>query len=279
MERHLKLLHTSNPLRLDDGTVDRILRGMSPDDAPPAYQGVVAMFAELTAPPTAAELDGEGQAVTTIVRRLNQAAASSPPDRRSRMNRKRRIRMAGAALVGGATLFAGLGAAGALPGAAQSVASNMLDTVGVSTPTPNRHAGTHPDQHGPSGATGNADDVGSTADGGASGKGSSVSGIAHDESTTGVDKGAAVSSAASEGQSQAGQHGQEGEGAPERGDAAPPDDPGSAPVVTPNPGGTTTGDTASDGKSETGTGIADPASGDRSSAGSGNASDGLSRRP
>jgi hypothetical protein len=50
-------------------------------------------------------------------------------------------------------------------------------------------------------------------------------------------------------------------------------------VATPNPGGTPTGDTASDGKSSAGTGTAGDASGDRSTAGSGNASDGLAHQP
>jgi hypothetical protein len=273
MGRHQKLLQRSDPLRLDDGTVDRILCGLSPDDAPRAYRAVAAMFAELTAPPSAAELAGERQAVTTITRRLHEAGASSRPDRSSHMSRKRRIQLAGAALVGSATLFAGLGAAGALPGAAQSVASNMLESVGVSTPSPNPHAGTHPDQRGQSGTTGA--DTPTTADAGSSGKGSQISGIARDDSTTGVDKGAAVSSTASNDTSQAGEHGQ---GPPDSA-APPPGDAGNAPVATPNPGGTPTGDTASNGNSSAGTGTAGDASGDHSTAGSGNASDGLAHQP
>jgi hypothetical protein len=231
------------------------------------------MFAELTAPPSAAELEGERQSVTTITRRLHEAGAASPAETRSHMSRKRRIQLAGATLVGTATLFAGLGAAGALPGAAQSVASNMLESVGVSTPSPSPHAGTHPDQRGQSGTTGA--DTPTTADPGSGGKGSEISGIARDDSSTGVDKGAGVSSTASDGTREAGEHGQ---GAPDTA-ATPPGDAGNAPVASSNPGGTPTGDTASSGKSDAGTGTAGDVSGDRSTAGSGNANEGLAQKP
>ena len=55
-----------------------------------------------------------------------------------------------AVLVVGCTLIAttGLAYAGALPGAAQSVASSMLAKLGVMVPGPNAHAGTHPDSRG-----------------------------------------------------------------------------------------------------------------------------------
>jgi hypothetical protein len=266
-----------DPLQLDDGTVDRLLDGMPVDDAPPSYRGVVELLSTLKAAPSAAELDGERQAVTTITARSHETARPSPPSRRSSV--KRRLQLTGAAVVGTATLLVGLGAAGALPGAAQGVASDMLSTVGVSTPNPNSHAGVHPDTRGRSGDTADASDAPSSdpaatdAGSGASGKGATISGIATDGSTTGVDKGAAVSSVASDGHSQAGQHG----------DATAPDTgtPAAAnpPVVTPNPGGTTTADTASGGNSDTGTSIADGASDGRAEAGSGNASTGLSNRP
>ncbi len=57
-----------------------------------------------------------------------------------------------AVLVVGCTLIAttGLAYAGALPGAAQSVASAMLAKLGVTVPGPNAHAGTHPGSRGQS---------------------------------------------------------------------------------------------------------------------------------
>jgi hypothetical protein len=85
-----------------------------------------------------------------------------------------------------------------LPGAAQGVASDMLDHLGLQVGTPNDHAGTHPDGS-PSGPS---------SDSPTSGQGSSISDLARNTAATGVDKGAVVSIAASGGQSQAGQHGQ-----------------------------------------------------------------------
>jgi hypothetical protein len=140
---------------------------------------------------------------------------------------------------------AGLASAGSLPGAAQDVASSMLAKVGISVPGPNEHAGTHPSVRGPSDASSDAVTH------------SDIAELATTTDLTGVDKGAAISGAASDGKSQAGQHGS-----------------ASAPVDTPNSGGTGTADTASGGKSSQGTSTADAASGGASSAGSGNASKG-----
>lgn len=143
----------------------------------------------------------------------------------------------------------GLGTASALPGAAQDIASQMLAKVGVSVSGPNDNAGTHPNVRGTSTVT--------PSD---AGKGSDISDLATTTELSGVDKGAAISSAASDGKSQAGSHGSSS-GA-------------SAPVATPNTGGTGTADTASDGKSSTGTGTANTASGGHSTAGSANADTG-----
>jgi hypothetical protein len=278
MDETLRFLRMRDPLQLDDGTVDRLLGGMLVDDAPPSYRRVAELLCTLTAAPTADELSSERQAVTTITAQ-QVVAHSSPPRRRTTV--KRRLQLTGAALVGSATLFVGLGAAGALPGAAQGVASDVLATVGVSAPSPDAHAGVHPDTRGRSDDTPSATstDAGTDASTGASANsagsntGATVSGIATDDSTTGIDKGQAVSDAASGGMSQAGDH-----GAPVTPDTNPAAG-ATPPVETPNPGGTTTGDTASGGKSDIGTGIADDASGGRADAGSGNADTGLSNKP
>jgi hypothetical protein len=82
--------------------------------------------------------------------------------------------------------------------------------------------------------------------------GTDISGIATTTGATGVDKGAEISSTASGGVSQAGLN-------------------GSAPVTTPNAGGTGTADTASSGSADTGTATADEESQGHSSAGSANA--------
>ena len=262
MEHHQGSPDHTDPLTLDDGTADRMLRGaVLVDDAPRSYQGVTAVLAALTAAPSATELSGEREVVEAIARRIADAA-SSPRTRTTRKGAKRRFQVVGVTLVGTATLLSGLGAAGALPGAAQSVASDMLGTVGVSAPNP--HSDGHPDQRGRSGASTDA----TTQD---TGKGGTVSGLATDPSTTGVDKGAAVSSVASDGKSKAG-------------DATPPadasaDPSSAAPVATPNPGGTSTANGASGGSSDTGTGTAGDVSDGRSTTGSGNATDGASHKP
>ena len=70
----------------------------------------------------------------------------------------RRARLRVAAVAGGTTLAllgGGVAAAatGSLPHAAQTVAKDVLGTVGVHVPGPDRHAGDHPDQRGHSGKT------------------------------------------------------------------------------------------------------------------------------
>ena len=146
-----------DPLQLDDGTVDRLLDGMPVDDAPPSYRGVAELLSTLTAPPSADELVSEPRAVAKISARQQPVAppqafewsSPSPPRLKSTKKpttkKRRRLRVSGAALVGSATLFVGLGAAGALPGAAQGVASDVLATVGVNAPNPDAHGGDSPD--------------------------------------------------------------------------------------------------------------------------------------
>ena len=265
MEHHLGSPDHTDPLTLDDGTADRMLRGaVSVDDAPRSYQGVTAVLAALTAAPSATELSVEREAVEAISRRI-AAAASSPRTRSTRTGAKRRLQILGATLVGTATLLSGLGAAGALPGAAQGIASDVLGAVGVSAPNPDAHSDGHAD---PRGTSGGAVDTGG-APGAATGN--TVSGVAKDPSTTGLDKGAAVSSAASDGKSKAG-------------DATPPADasadPSSvAPVETPSPGGTGTADDASGGKNDSGSATAGDSSGGGSTTGSRKAADGAKYKP
>ncbi len=140
------------------------------------------------------------------------------------------------ALAGALTLVGGLAAAGALPGVASDHATDATTSTGVTTPAPNVDAGDHPD--GPEGLhasdspapTTEVDDTEApdteapdteTPDTEApepeedlaNGKGATISSIAHDPSLTGREKGAAVSDAASEGKSHAGEdHGSNGHG-------------------------------------------------------------------
>ena len=137
---------------------------------------------------------------------MNAPVTCHPP--RSRRSTRGASDVAGAALVGSATLFVGLGAAGALPGAAQVVASNVLGTVGVSAPNPDApvDVDSKPAVNSDGSSGGRMSTPRQRQHPGA-GKGATISGIASDDSTTGVDKGAAVSGVASDGQSQAGQDG------------------------------------------------------------------------
>jgi hypothetical protein len=173
--------------------------------------------------------------------------ASTPSDGRSRKmrSRSRRVKVGGLVVVGALVGSTGLAAAGVLPDAAQDAFSMVFERVGITVPA--------------------SDDRPASS-------GEELSGIATTTDATGMDKGAEISSAASGGMSQAGQHGSAVAGTSvERVEGA-----GAAPVPVPNEGGTGTADTASDGVSEEGTSVADEKSEGRSGSGSGNASDAAS---
>jgi hypothetical protein len=243
------------PLPLDSDTADRLLAGLvAPEDAPPGYGRVVRILRVASAEASSEDLAREPETVAgmAVALRLpvHPNAASS---RRSFMPfALSRPRLTAAVLAAAFAASVGMASAGSLPGAAQDVASEMLAKVGITVPGANDNAGTHP------GVRGNSVSVPSApAD---AGKGADISELATTTDLTGVEKGAAISTAASGGKSQAGQHGSaSGAGAP---------------VETPNGGGTGTADTASGGKSSTGTATANTASGGKSSAGSGNAGSG-----
>ena len=241
-------------LSLDVDTADRLLAGsVPPQDAPPGYARLSAYLA-MESPADDVAVDAD------FVEMLAAIVRSSPttekPSRRSIMPR---IKLAAALAVTALVGTTGLAFAGSLPGAAQDIASDMLAKAGVTVPGPNSNAGEHPSTRGSS-----SEHSGATP--ASSGKGSEISDIARSD-LDGLDKGVAVSTAASDGKSQAGQHGSAGENAH------------GAPVPTPNTGGTGTADTASAGHSTEGTAKADEASSGHSSAGSANAAGGQSHRP
>jgi hypothetical protein len=239
-----------HPVPLDMETADRLLAGtVAPEDAPPGYAEVARLLEAVFAEPTSHELAGEAEVVAKVAVAVRSSSNHSP--RRSFMpfalSRPRITAVLVAAALAACTV--GLASASALPGAAQDIASEMLAKVGISVSGPNDNAGTHPNVRGTS-----------TVAPSDAGKGSDISDLATTSGLSGVEKGAAISSAASEGKSQAGTHGG-GSG-------------GSARAATPNSGGTGTADTASGGKSTAGTGTANTASGGHSSAGSANAGTG-----
>lgn len=239
-------------LPLDLDTADRLLAGsVAPEDAPPGYAGLAFL---LTSAGDCSAIE-ESVAEAEIVAFLAAAVRSSHTvkTRARRRSIVPRIKLAAALAATALVGTTGAAVAGSLPGAAQDIASTMLEKVGITVPGPDDHAGDHPNTRGQSTEH-------SPAPSSPSGKGSEISDLATSTDLTGVDKGAAISTAASNGKSRAGQE-------------------HPAPVATPSAGGTATAEAASDGKSSTGVTTADEASSGRSSAGSGNAADGQSQRP
>ena len=144
MERLLRYLGATDPLELDFGTADRLLDGaVHSDDAPRAYSQVAQALATLRSLPTEAELADERQAVARIAAviaedtvRYNGERARAKRRGRAVRRRRRVTALALAAAVSGVWLIVGLAAAGALPKGVQTVASQVLDTIGVNVPNP-----------------------------------------------------------------------------------------------------------------------------------------------
>ena len=225
-------------LWLDKDTLDRLLAGsVDPDDAPPGYSEVARV---LQAVVTEGDLVHEDAHVALAMELVKQRSpASTPSDGRSKkMSRNHRMKVGGLVVVGALVGSTGLAAAGVLPDAAQDAVSNVFDRVGITIPASGDHLATSGDE---------------------------VSVIATTTDATGVDKGAEISSAASGGMGQAGEHGSAVAGTGVEGAHA-------APVSVPNEGGTGTADAASSDVSEVGTSTADEVSAAHSSSGSGNAS-------
>jgi hypothetical protein len=244
-------------LPLDTDTADRLLAGsVAPEDAPPGYAGVATLLAAVADSPTADDLSRESETVALLAAVVRSSQPKmTKPRRRSIVPRLKLAAAFATVALAGTT---GLALAGSLPGAAQDIASSMLAQVGVSVPGPNSNAGDHPNVRGTS------SDVAVTPS--SSDKGIEISDLATSTDLTGLEKGVAISTLASDEQSQAGEHGQASEAH-------------GASVETPNSGGTATADAVSGEESSQGTAIADEASDDRSVAGSDNAADGQSHRP
>jgi hypothetical protein len=244
-----------HPVELDLETADRLLAGaVAPEDAPPGYAEVTRLLEAAWAEPTPDALTREAEVAAMLAAAVRSSSHTDSPRRSFMPFALSRPRISAALVAAALACSAGLASAGGLPGAAQDVASDMLAKVGISVPGPNENAGTHPNERGTS------DVAPSNA-----GMGAEISELATTTGATGVEKGATISTAASDGKSQAGQHGSESGTATSS---------ANAPVTTPNNGGTDTADTASGGNSSAGTSTADTASGGNSSAGSGNASSG-----
>jgi hypothetical protein len=234
-------------------TVERLLNGaLNAEDAPHRF-GEVAALLQAAALPTSGALDGEAVAVESVVDAIRSAPAAQPIPRRKTVLTKAKIAAAG--LAGALSLTSGLAAANALPGAAQSVASDALAKIGVSVPSPNDHAGNHPNVRGKSGdhhdstADANSDNPNKPTDN----KGAEISNLARNTDATGADKGAVISNTASDGKSHAGEdHGQPATAGPPASTPAP-----TTTVPGPNNGANATADQHSGGASSAGAGNAD----------------------
>jgi hypothetical protein len=214
---------------IDEDTTDRLLAGrIHPDDAPPGYAGVARILQAAGSLPRSEHLSREAELVAAAREVMGLRA---PPGGGAGGSHTRHRRALAGLIVTGALLgIPGLAAANALPDPAQHAVSRVLDKVGISVP-------------------GNEDHPAST--------GQEISNIATTTNSIGVAKGAEISTAASGGKSQAGQHGHRGNGgAPSSG--------------TPSVGGTGRADAASNGNSTHGTTKANDKSGGRSAAGSSN---------
>jgi hypothetical protein len=192
-------------LPLDTDTADRLLAGsVLPADAPPGYAGVALLVK------TAAEgtVPADSQGATETLAVLVAAVRSRTDSRSPRRSSVHRLKLATAVVAAAFACTTGLALAEGLPGAAQDVASQMLAKVGVTVSGPNENAGTHPDVRGQSESDVSATEEHADLAGESQGKGAEVSELATTTELEGVEKGAAISTLASEGKSQAGQHGQ-----------------------------------------------------------------------
>ena len=170
---------------------------------------VSQILAAAAAPADAGPQPGEGAAIAAFRAAFSTSGADAPHGLAARLSR----RSAAAVLAGGLVLCgsATAAAAGALPDAAQQIAQKALASVGVHVPGPTSKPGqpARPGQNNPVPAIAPQPTTG-PQDTSPTSHGSEVSDLAHSTTSTGVDKGAVVSGTASDGKSQAGQHGKAG---------------------------------------------------------------------
>ena len=216
---------TMRAVRLDDETVDRMLAGVvDPADAPPGYAAVTELLG------AARSAAGVPVPATAVPRRPGDLGLVEPAsaERAARRWQSGRRRVPVLAAVAFCAVTGGAYAAGAT-GAGSSTVSAVLDHIGVGSlvgaSSGHHHAVATSALKGEASAqttTGAAADapVGAghraSHDGGAAGAdgkgngkghGSEISKLAHTTDAKGVDKGAAISTAASGGKSHAGEHG------------------------------------------------------------------------
>jgi hypothetical protein len=141
---------STDPLALDDASVERLLSGTLPAAAaPPGYAGVARLLAATVAPPTPRELAGQAAVLAelravTRERRATVAAGRARP-------RRRRVGLAVVVVVGALATGGVAAATGHLPGPVREAARGVLGPAGeapasssATTPPGTGTAGTGP---------------------------------------------------------------------------------------------------------------------------------------
>jgi hypothetical protein len=180
-------------------------------DDPATRQTVMSLLRAAT-PPAAADdaLPGEAEALAAFRAAGHDHERS---DMQTTRNRARVLIATSATAAALACMGSAAAATGSLPGAAQQTAHDVLASIGVTVPGPNAHSAQHADTRGRSASTQSqtpetqTPEAQPTAHPSAHGKGAEISQLARTTTATGVAKGAEISTLASGGKSQAGQHG------------------------------------------------------------------------
>jgi hypothetical protein len=129
--------------QLDPFTADRLLSGPPAEDVPAGLEGVAGLLRVVAAGPTEGELAREAETVAAMSAALGSRVERGRRGRRSsRVSRVLKIQRIAAALVALLALGTVVAFAGSLPSAFQKVASGMLAKFGISVP--NGQAGSHP---------------------------------------------------------------------------------------------------------------------------------------
>jgi hypothetical protein len=134
----MRLPPPTDPLALDDASVERLLSGTLPAaSAPPGYAGVARLLAATVAPPTPRELAGQ-TAVLAELRAVTRGRRDVSPARPARPRRRRAGLVA--VVVMGALATGGVAAAtGHLPAPVREAARSVLGTSGggpATSPSP-----------------------------------------------------------------------------------------------------------------------------------------------
>jgi hypothetical protein len=221
---------------------------------------VTALLDAASAPADAGPTPGEAAALAAFRAAHQDGPVRSRPRAHSPATS---LRTVSAAVLGAGVLLTGgvtAAQAGMLPGPAQDIAHRMLDKVGVSVPGADEHSTGHVDRRGSTEAPDRSGDAGSAAGAGSeeAGKGSEISDLARDPRYSGVEKGAKVSTKASDGRSRAGQHDEADAPDHPRGDTGAGEN---ARVTTPNTGGSDRPDQVDGGAGNQGSNVRGDAAG------------------